>query len=934
MKKIFAVLLSLTMAFSLCAACADPAVSDNSGNSSNPKEEEIEIDVPGGQELTPLPEPPDMPAKPTLPAPEEGKAPYIGAMGSSTDAYATENLSADSFAGVKVSYPAAGKQLADYQYLWFDVYNYTPDYHYLRFDFEEIAGAEKVAVSAHYLEGYDSAPPVGVLVESLMDGSLSFVSNLSQFYTLDNNYKEGEDLLSAQTICRLFVYFDSNPAQHPSDAEGSVKVSGIRFLKEGDPDIAVDNSPKISGVTSSGTGYTLTTPETDSAYEGLFRAAYTPKTVSADAYVSVGIDRFTGAYGRIRLSYRAENVEKLTITDGRRILKGGAEGSVLAALDGFTPAGEGTLVLDIRGWSALKELRFYLDSKSAGESETAAAFEITALELVYTPYVTEEWDSTSKFHLEDAALGGKVKATYEVDVGYDYVHVPVKNWTPDYSQMVVKFKTSGTAQGDKGAERYGLSVNSNKVLLEVAYNKVSDLPYDETTGEYTMKVNLTGITKLATLNFYFDSINIEPFAGTRTVEFTSIEFTSAAPELSVGPIKAYNGFTVTKNDDGSTDIEWAAGKEAAFTGIDVAGWNSDYAQFSITVENTGSEPVKLGVYIGWSVMWMDHTEIPVGAMRTFTVPVLNPDKLDSFELALFWNYPANNAGSVKVSDVKFLKTIAVGTMYDVASAVGSAKEYNIAADEAGTQVSWAAGRSQWAKTAVNVAGFDTAYRYLRLDFSLTRPTTIGVWHHVDMNDPAGVMWLTHTAYEAGTHTIYIPIAEGDVPAESFLLFFYFDSASAQVAEGSVTFTNISFALEKPAEETLIVGAMYDIASSLGVAKEYDVTSGETGTTVSWAAGRSQYAKACVDVSGFDGAKNGWLKLEFTVSRDMQIGVFVGNAAWLPHTAYTAGTHTVYVQAPASPAAFTLEFYFDAIPSVTEGSVTFANISFAAEKPAA
>lgn len=918
-KKILALLLALVFALS-AGAC-----NDNS-KPSGPKEEDIAIDVPPAEEVIPLPDPVDRPEMPELPEKDPSKAPYIGAYGSSTDAYAVEAVG-DPLSGVRVNYPAAGKTLTSYNYIWFDVYNYSSEYPYIRFDFEEIVGTEKVAVSAHYTEGYNDVPPVGVLVESLMDGAMSFVTNLSHFNTIDKNYSENDERLSEKTVCRLFVYLDTNPSQAPSDLAGSLTISSVRFLKEGDEDIAVDNSPKLDPAVAEGSGYTLA--ETG---ESVFKAEYTPSALTADAYVKVGVQRFTGAYGRIKMQYKADGVEKITVANGGTPVNAVKEDNTTVLLDGYKPAAEETLVIDIRGASSLKELRFYLDSyKQVGASSQKVFFEVVSLQLIYTPYATEEWDSTSKFHLENPALGGKVKATYDMDVGYDYLHVPVQHWTPEFSQLVVKFKTTGTT--GTGAERYGLSVNSNNVLLEVAYNKVSDLPYDETTGEYTMKVDLSSLSKLATLNFYFDSISIEPFGGTRTVEFTSIEFEKAAPELSVGPVKAYNGFNVTNNTDGSADITWESGKEAAFTGVEIKNWNPEYTQFSITVENTGDGDVKLGVYRNdWLTMWMNHTVIKAGETKTFTMPVVNTDQLKTFEMFLFWNYPENNAGSVKVSDIRFLKEVAVGSMYDVGSAVGSSKEYDIKTEGETQIVSWADGRSQYAKVGVNVGGFRD-YKYLKFSFTSEKPVTVGIWRHENMNDPTGVMWLTHTSYAAGANDVYVAIPQESV-LENFILFIYFDSNAAPVSAGSVTVTDISFTMEKPAEETLGIGKFYDVASSLQQPKEFDVAEADGVQTVSWPDGRSQWAKAGVDVSGYTAQGNGWLKIDFTLERQTKVGVFCNGAAWLTHTDYHAGSHTVYIQVPAEALSqFLLEFYFDAVEGVKAGSVSFTNVSFVAEKPA-
>lgn len=139
----------------------------------------------------------------------------------------------------------------------------------------------------------------------------------------------------------------------------------------------------------------------------------------------------------------------LTVSDGKNAFSGKNEATgETVKLDGELSEASGSILVDIRGTSVLNEIRFYIDSENSGE----ASFELTSLELIYTPYATADWDATSKFHFEGTELGGKIKATYDIDVGWDHLDVPVRYWTPEFSRMIVTFKTSGTALGSKRAE--------------------------------------------------------------------------------------------------------------------------------------------------------------------------------------------------------------------------------------------------------------------------------------------------------------------------------------------------------------------------------------------------------------------------------------------------------------------------------------------------
>ncbi len=779
----------------------------STGGTSEDPDNVVSIPIPDEEPITPVPDPPEKPAAPDLPDVTEGEAPYIGAVGWS-DGYEVTELGADGFEGVDVSYPKEGETLPEYSFVYFDVYNYQPGagYDYIRIDLENILGAEKLAVAAAYTEGYDTVPAVGVLVESLMDGELSYVANLSNYYTVNSSYGTTTTKLNTQTICRLFVYIDSNPSQNPINTEGSLTISNISFHKEGDPATEVDNSPAIEEIAAVGSGYTLKTSATDESYDGVFTADYTAGGLSDGAYVSVGIGRFTGAYGRIRLRYTSSNVSTLTVSDGTNAFSGTNESTgASVTLDGNLAAASGSILIDIRGTSALSEIRFYIDSAGTG----AASFEVTDLELIYTPYATAEWDATSKFHMQGAAIGGKITATYDSDVGWDHLDVPVRYWTPEYSTMVVTFKTTGTAMGSVGAEKYGIGVNSSTTVVELAYNPVASLPYNEETGEYTSTVNLTGISRIAMLNFYFDSGWVEDFAGTRTVEITSIEFyregETGPAEPQLGPVTGITDITVTESGEGSYDATWEAGKTDAYVIMPVLGLTSDYTKFTFTAENIGTTDASIGVYWGgWNICWLDHTVLKPGEKRTFTLNADNLNGTDVQQVYFFLNYggaPAGTAGSMRISDCRFFIPATpgeIGELFDTNASVGNTAQFTVEETDEGTKITWADGRDMWAKVAAQVTGFDSEFKYLRIDFTLDRDTKFCVCHAEKLGGD-DISWYPHTDLKAGSYTLYIEVPESALDLKTFYITIFFDGGVNGVKAGGATITNMEFVAEKPAE---------------------------------------------------------------------------------------------------------------------------------------
>ena len=817
MKKFLIAILSAICVCSLCAACVtkDDSSIDSSDSSSG-----TIIEVPDGETIIPLPDDVTAPAKPTLPELDLLSAPYIGAVGSTTDAYTVGEIKENGkIVGAEVSYPASGKILSDYNFVWFDVYNYVFDYSNVRVDFESISGAEKVAVAAMYTDAYDKKyPAMGIMVESLMDGAMSFVSDMSKIKIADNDYKTTEAKLSDQTVCRLYVYIDSNPSQAPSDKEGSLKIAKISFLKNGDPLLNVDNSPKLGEVTAN--GYAL--EETD----GVFKASYSTSVLTENSSVSVAVNRFVGAYGRVKLGYTANGAKTLKVSDGKN------------DIGTYALSASGEIVLDIRGHKVLSELKFVIDGGEAADA-TQRSFELTSVEFIYTPYVTDSWSATSKFWIEkdSGALGGKIKASYDFNVGWDYLSAKVAYYDPSYSLMVAKIKTYGDETSGI-PERFGLSVNSNKVVLEVEYNTFESLEYDDQTGEYWLFADLSGVGKISALNFFFDSAYIEKYDGTRSIEFTSIEFyksnddvvTGHRPETDAMKDPYVCNYEITSKDDGFYNVSWSAENKQEWgkTSMLVKWYDPAYKYLKLTMKSETS--FKLGVYL--SKLWKAaedrlkaHTVADAGETVWYIeLPAETPNfgtLSRSFELRYFFDAGlTDTSGSVDIK-AEFLtekpaEPFGFGTFTDMNN-----EGYTITKVDGKNdtwRVVWGENRvSNWAKAKLSVIAYDNEYKFLALTFNSAKANKVGVY----VND---VAWKAHTALAVGTDTWVLSVPDG--MSGDFDIIFYFDGGAD--TSGDVTI-KAEFLKEEPFN-----------AEAITPSSGFTVTAIDNGYSVKWVMPKSDY----------------------------------------------------------------------------------------------
>ena len=174
------------------------------------------------------------------------------------------------------------------------------------------------------------------------------------------------------------------------------------------------------------------------------------------------------------------------------------------------------------------------------------------------------------------------------------------------------------------------------------------------------------------------------------------------------------------------------------------------------------------------------------------------------QVYFFLNYggaPAGTAGSMRISDCRFFIPATpgeIGELFDTNASVGNPTQFTVEETDEGTKITWADGRDMWAKVAAQVTGFDSEFKYLRIDFTLDRDTKFCVCHAEKLGGD-DISWYPHTDLKAGSYTLYIEVPESALDLKTFYITIFFDGGVNGVKAGGATITNMEFVAEKPAE---------------------------------------------------------------------------------------------------------------------------------------
>ena len=333
--------------------------------------------------------------------------------------------------------------------------------------------------------------------------------------------------------------------------------------------------------------------------------------------------------------------------------------------------------------------------------------------------------------IADCGLG-KVKATYDQTLQWDYLRVPVKNWIPRFSTLNIKFK-SYSASNSGPIEFIGLSVNSNDVLVELKDSPVKNLPYNDETGEYTLSVNVGDKKRISSLNFYFDAKS--KFNGTRTVEFTSIDFVESTGIYISNFTQPFGtSYVISKNDNG-TNIKWGgdASTKLAYDYLNVKVNNYD-PEFGDTVKVTLTSTSKDSTIGIWRRMdgkpdtdFTTYFHAPIGKANeevVLDIPLIlkegEKNLPSSFELLFYFDGgKAATAGEVTIKSLQIFTLPKVPTLINITQNSDNCFEIN----QIDKIISWGENKSQWSHFDLHFANVDKSIKSIKFTIACTDAET-------------------------------------------------------------------------------------------------------------------------------------------------------------------------------------------------------------------
>lgn len=466
-------------------------------------------------------------------------------------------------------------EVENWDYIYLPISNFNKEYQNIKITAKG-TNIFKVAFTALYYEMYDLGyPAVTTLIHDVGDAEQNYIMELGKTKLLDESYYTIDKALGDQTVFALCIFIDSNPAQgmfnKNTNVESVFEITAIDFLKDGDEaikDVYVDPSFSVG---YSDPGYLV--EKNDETKEFTIN-----KYSTAGQWESgeISISNYSSAYTALKLKFNTDNVTNFKV---ELMVSGGlAEWapSVLVYEANLTD-GEHEAYIDFSAVQPVNQttwetvagyyiknykitgIRFFMDtaydnvSDLINEDATCIIKEIAFERMVVEgTTITKAWNTASSNITigDDIAVGGIGTITYNWYDVWDYLAIPVSNYSPT-DKLVIEFQASeeigylGIALGcpllpigeavikscndlalDE-AEKYGDVEGVVETIVYDSENHIYKITFDFSNAAELSKYDQKRINEMpiTTLRFYFtDPYGDDMFEGTRTIRFINISF--------------------------------------------------------------------------------------------------------------------------------------------------------------------------------------------------------------------------------------------------------------------------------------------------------------------------------------------------------------------------------------------------------------------------
>ncbi len=509
------------------------------------------------------------PSMPSSAPVTDSETPSVSGYETSENSYKAESTEG----GMKFTY----EDLADWSYVYVKVDDYNPSLSNIKLVLD-VNGAERIAVQTVYYEmKTKNYKPVTVHLGDLGDGEQFVIFELGQFKAMDEAYSYvADESLKDQQIMGFLLFVDTNPKQiAPSDYKGEFTVKEVKFLADGDKELADRYvAPSVNAVNSDADimvertdgKWVCTYEEGKAQYAGVFlnlanySSSYTEFVLRLNTtgikHISVCIT-FSGGQADWQTE-SAALIEKEIKADGEQEFNVDFTDAQPLGMDwNYVPG------YYIKNYKVM-QIKILLDSNVASVTH-GGKLELNGVEFIKTVEdtgvsVSKAWSSNT---VDIALQDGVAKGGYgSVDVTYHTewwnLTMPVKGYAEPMNKLVVKVvvpesgwyhlgiacKVSGELNDVVLRASAGLLDGANTEIPAksgLAVGVTETVTYDETNRMYTFTYDFTNAEKdtvtgkafyertITGLMFYFNDpvdqgVDAHEYEGVKTLTFAGVYF--------------------------------------------------------------------------------------------------------------------------------------------------------------------------------------------------------------------------------------------------------------------------------------------------------------------------------------------------------------------------------------------------------------------------
>ena len=462
-----------------------------------------------------------------------------------------------------------------WEYIYLPISNFNKEYQNIKITATG-TNIQKLSIAALYAEMDETKnPAVTVLNHDVGDTEQYYIMQLGKTRLVDKSYYPIDEYLGSKTVYALCIFIDSNPSQNvvnkKTDIESVFEITAIEFLKDGDPSIKeVYVAPSINVGMCDG-GYLCEKDQETGEFD-------ITKTDVAGLYecAALSVTNYSSSYTTLNVKFTTENVKQLTIelqiagglagwADNVTVYQSNlTDGEHEANIDFSMAQPYDSTTWDTVAGYYIKNykivaVKFYLDTidqtynEMSGQEGTCVVNEI-GFERVEQEgtIIGKGWNAASSNIVigDDLAVGGIGTITYNWHQDWDYLGIPVANYTTA-QKLVVEFQASeelayfGIALGCASFPLGELVLKSchDDALYEAeklgnAEGVVETIEFDEDNLIYKITFDFTNAIEvekfndkscnemtITSLRFYFtDPYGDDVFEGTRTIRFINVSF--------------------------------------------------------------------------------------------------------------------------------------------------------------------------------------------------------------------------------------------------------------------------------------------------------------------------------------------------------------------------------------------------------------------------